>query len=96
MIIYEIITQLIIFLSRLRYWYLKKFGGIHAFTIRKDKDEINLIRNHNFDHEGFYLACCDCDLTHNLFLDKQDKSILHCIPQRPRDYKYKLRKFSKY
>ena len=88
---YELLTYLIIKLAQFRVWYLKKFHFRTGFYLRRDRDEMNIIKPHNLEHEGFLFACCDCDLTHNLYFDKEDKSKLHCVPQRPQWYKYKLR-----
>lgn len=92
MIIYEFLTWLIIQLGSIRHRYIKKFygqRGFFGFVNRYDRDERNLIKNHRLSKHGFYLICCDCGLTHHLFLD--ENNWLHLIPERPKDYKYKWR-----
>ena len=90
MLIYELLTYCIILLGKLRHWYLKKFYWKTGFYVRYDRDKINIIKDHNLRRAGFLLECCDCGLVHSMFLDEKDR--LHCIPQRPKEYKYLLRR----
>lgn len=90
LMIYEFLTKLIIEIARLR----TMLGISNCY--RFDRDAMNTIPDcvakmkvkcYNLSHFNF--ACCDCDLTHNLRIDKQDG--LHCIPIRPEKYGYRLR-----
>lgn len=89
MLIYEILTWLIIQLGKLREWYIIHFKN--GFFEREDRDKINRIYRGQIQlkYDGFGLICCDCGLTHKL-KNWNDKD-LHCIPYRPKNYKYKLR-----
>lgn len=90
MIIYEILTWFIIQLGKLRQRYVKKFYW-NSYIGRIDRDEINRIWRGQIQlqYGGFGLECCDCGLTH--LLKNCGDEDLHCIPYRPKNYKYKFR-----
>ena len=92
MLIYEFLTWLIIRLGRSRHWYLKKFYWKTGFYLRTDRDEMNKLEGGQglLKGAGFALECCDCGLTH-FIKNWEDSEDLHCIPHRPKNYKYKLR-----
>lgn len=81
---YEILTQLIIILGRLRKFVI---GNRFQYELRKDRTFYTPIP---VDCE-----CCDCGLRHAYRLPDEDKKyrqISHkSIPIRPQGYTYKLR-----
>jgi len=89
MIIYEILTYLIRLLGKLRAKYVRKVFW-NSYIERIDRDEINRIQKGQIflKWQGFGLECCDCGLTH--LLKNWAEEDLHCIPYRPRNYKYKV------
>jgi len=90
--LYTIITALIILLAKFR----KLMGSQWDFRLQRDSPFVrakNLdIRNYNKDGKPYIqnrLECCDCGLTHGLYID--DRGFLRTIPWRPGKYNYKFR-----
>ena len=88
---YEGLTEVIKRMNEFR----KKFGSNWVFRGERDQPLVkakNLdIRNYKpgeYPHVQNRLKCCDCGLTHGLYID--EKGFLRTIPWRPRDYKYSV------
>lgn len=85
---YTLLTALIILLGRLR----KRVARNWDFRLERDQP---LARDKNLrsetDKPYVYnrLECCDCGLTHGLYIDA--KGFLRTIPWRPGSYRYRLR-----
>jgi len=90
--IYTLLTTLIILLAKLR-----KHSGV-KWDFRMERDQ-PLVKAKNLDilnykegeqpHNQNRLECCDCGLTHGLYID--GKGFLRAVPWRPGNYSYKLR-----
>lgn len=86
---YQGLTELIQRINEFR----KKYGKDWDFRLERDQRLVrakNLdIRNYSRDEKPYVqnrLECCDCGLTHGLYID--EKGFLRTIPWRPEDYKY--------
>jgi hypothetical protein len=95
--IYTALTAIIILLAKLRKWLGRKLGGKYAFVTRRDRDKQNIMpgafndmmASNYAEWRGVFIACCDCDLEHKFYFDKDGN--LHGLPVRPNRYKYKCR-----
>lgn len=86
MLFYEVITFLLTCLSRLRNWYLFR---VYKWEVWFRVDRDRPVKDHCIYKGGFTLECCDCGLAHLIALDSE--GLLHIVPIRPRNYKYKFR-----
>ncbi len=95
LLFYEILTQIIIFLNRIR-GVLKvdthyRFDRICGFDWKK-----SWIKDGNWDRMNKMMSgipagqieCCDCGLTHLFWIED---NLFFALPIRPPDYKYKMR-----
>ena len=91
-LVYTALTSIIIVLMRVR----KRVGRNWEFRTERDS---RLVRAKNLDVRNYesavaqpyiynQLECCDCGLTHGLYVDEE--GFLRTVPWRPR-YRYKLR-----
>jgi len=76
LLLYEFLTFLITFLG----WIRQKIERELSLTLRTERI--------SFHKPPLLLQCCDCGLIHWLGL-KEDKLVI--VPERPLEYRYKLR-----
>jgi hypothetical protein len=82
-VVYEVLTQLIIWLGKLRTKLCDK-----SLMMRRRHERTFYASNNEL------AECCDCGLVHvhyPLFGEKERESHFRLVPLRPADYKYKLR-----
>ena len=87
--IYTVLTALIILLAKLRrrvrWWRFREDRDLPLVKIK------SLARRQVGSGFTYYtqLECCDCGLTHGLYVDEE--GFVRTVPRRPRGYGYKLR-----
>lgn len=80
LIIYEILTQHIIIIARIRAFLRKPLGS----EVRKDRT----FSSPDVQAPGYQLECCDCGALHKVWLEGDTEFMQ---PIRPKGYCYRLR-----